>query len=236
MSKLNSTAIIAARANSKGIKNKNLQNINKKNLVQISIEQALRTCETVILSSDSAEINEIGRQYDGVFIIYRSPELAKDETPKLPVLRNAIEIYEKEVGECSDIIFDLQPTSPFRKDDSIRKSFELFQKYVDSTNLVSISLTSFHPSYNLLEFKENNEVELLNRTSEPITGRNMLPDTYKMDGCIFIWRKKILMTNVENRVILNNTIGYRVSEIESLDIDNQADLDYARYISEKLTE
>ena len=44
------------------------------------------------------------------------------------------------------------------------------------------------------------------------------------------------MTNVENRVILNNTIGYRVSEIESLDIDNQEDLDYARYISEKLTE
>ena len=236
MSKLNATAIIAARANSKGIKNKNLQNINKKNLVQISIEQALRTCETVILSSDSAEINEIGRQYDGVFIIDRSAELAKDETPKLPVLRNAIEIYEKEVGECSDTIFDLQPTSPFRKDDSILKSFELFQKYVDSTNLVSISSTSFHPSYNLLEFKENNEVELLNRTSKPITGRNMLPDTYKMDGCIYIWRKKILMTNVENRVILNNTIGYRVSEIESLDIDNPEDLDYARYISEKLTE
>ena len=83
MSKLNATAIIAARANSKGIKNKNLQNINKKNLVQISIEQALRTCETVILSSDSVEINEIGRQYDGVFIIDRSAELAKDETPKL---------------------------------------------------------------------------------------------------------------------------------------------------------
>ena len=236
MSKLNATAIIAARANSKGIKNKNLQNINKKNLVQISIEQALRTCETVILSSDSAEINEIGRQYDGVFIIDRSAELAKDETPKLPVLRNAVEIYEKEVGECSDTIFDLQPTSPFRKDDTILKSFELFQKYVDSTNLVSISLTSFHPSYNLLELKENNEVDLLNRTSKPITGRNMLPDTYKMDGCIYIWRKKILMTNVENRVILNNTIGYRVSEIESLDIDNQEDLDYARYISEKLTE
>ena len=62
----------------------------------------------------------------------------------------------------------------------------------------------------------------------------MLPDTYKMDGCIFIWRKKTLMTNLENRVVLNNTIGYKVTEIESLDIDTQEDLEYARYVSEKL--
>ena len=64
----------------------------------------------------------------------------------------------------------------------------------------------------------------------------MLPDTYRMDGCIFIWRKEILMNNFENRVILNNTIGYKVSEIESLDIDSKEDLDYARYISKKLLE
>ena len=234
MSKLNATAVIAARANSKGIKDKNLQYIDKKNLVQISIEQGLRTCNTVILSSDSKEINEIGRNYEGVFTIERDLELAKDETPKLPVLRNAIELYEEEVGKCSDIIFDLQPTSPFRKDDSILKSYDLFRKYDNASNLVSVSSTSFHPSYNLLEFKKDSEVGLLNKTSEPITGRNLMPETYKMDGCIFIWRKEVLMKNLENRVILNNTIGFRVSDIESIDIDTQEDLNYARYISEKL--
>ena len=83
MSKLNATAIIAARGNSKGIKDKNLQLIDQKNLVQISIEQGLRNCEIVILSSDSNEINEIGRQYEDLFIIDRDTELAKDETPKL---------------------------------------------------------------------------------------------------------------------------------------------------------
>ena len=71
MSKLNATAIIAARGNSKGIKDKNLQHIGNKSLVQISIEQGLRTCETVILTSDSAEILEIGNDYEDVFIISR---------------------------------------------------------------------------------------------------------------------------------------------------------------------
>ncbi len=234
MSKLNATAIIAARANSKGIKDKNLQHIDKKNLVQISIEQGLKTCEIVILSSDSHEIREIGREYKSVFIVERNLELAKDETPKLPVLRNAIEKYEQEVGKCSNIIFDLQPTSPFRKEDSILKAYDLFKKYDDAANLVSVSSTSFHPSYNLLEFKENNEVDLLDRLSEPITGRNLMPDTYKMDGCLFIWRKEALMKNLENRVILNSTIGFKISEIESLDIDTHEDLDYARYIYKKL--
>ena len=75
---------------------------------------------------------------------------------------------------------------------------------------------------------------LLDRLSEPITGRNLMPDTYKMDGCLFIWRKEALMKNLENRVILNSTIGFKISEIESLDIDTHEDLDYARYIYKKL--
>ena len=75
MSKLNATAIIAARANSKGIKDKNLQHIDKKNLVQISIEQGLKTCEIVILSSDSHEIREVGREYKDVFIVERNLDI-----------------------------------------------------------------------------------------------------------------------------------------------------------------
>ena len=155
-------------------------------------------------------------------------------SPKLPVLRNAIEIYEDRLGNCSDIIFDLQPTSPFRKDESIFKSYKLLDQNNKLTNLVSISSTSLHPSYNLLEFKKNNKVELLNRPLEPITGRNMLPDTYTMDGCLCVWRTKALMNNQENRVILENTVGFKVTNIESIDIDSQEDLDYARYVSKKL--
>ena len=236
MEKINSTAIIAARKDSKGIKDKNLQKIGNTPLVEISILQATRTCKNVLVTTDSPEIISLAKKYKDVFVVNRNKQLAKDDSPKLPVLQNAITVAESEGLVCNDFIFDLQPTSPFRRDDSILKSYELLKKYDKSSNLVSVSPTSYHPSYNLLAFKEENGVELLHKTSEPITGRNMLPSTYKMDGCIFLWKKQILMNNFDNRIILSNTIGYKVSKIESLDIDTPEDLDYARYISKKLFE
>ena len=234
MKKLNATAIIAARQNSKGIKNKNLQTINGKTLVEIQIEQGLRTCKNVIVTSDSKEILKIAKRYDNVEAIARDQNLAKDTTPKIPVLQDAIRKYEHKGNNCYDVIFDLQPTSPFRKDESIFQSYELFTNSNNPSNLVSINLTSKHPSYNLVKFKNNQEIELLSPVSTPITGRNLLPDTYEMNGCVFIWNKSALLNNNQNNVITDSTVGFKVNEIEAIDIDNLQDLDFARYIIKKL--
>ena len=122
MNKIKALAIICARKNSKGIKNKNLSKIGEKSLIQICIEQALRCVEDVVVSSDSTEVLDIARTYDSVVIIDRPSDLAQDTTPKLPVLQHALE----QVSTQYDIIFDLQPTSPLRTDESIFNSFNLF--------------------------------------------------------------------------------------------------------------
>lgn len=235
MDKLNATAIVAARKNSKGIKNKNLQLINNKSLVEISIEQGLRTCKNVIVTSDNEKIIKIANKYENVETIIRDRELSKDNTPKIPVLQDAIKKYEEKGVQCSDVVFDLQPTSPFRSDDSIYRSFQLFQSSINSSNLVSINLTSKHPEYNLVKFKENNEIELLSPAKNPITGRNLLPKTFEMNGCIFIWNKNALLNNNAYRVITDSTLGFEINDTEAIDIDNQEDLDFARYMSEKIT-
>ena len=60
----NLIAFIPARKGSKSIKNKNLKLINKKSLVEITIDQAIKSkiFKRVILSSDSKKILEIGKK------------------------------------------------------------------------------------------------------------------------------------------------------------------------------
>ena len=60
----NLIAFIPARKGSKSIKNKNLKSINKKSLVEITIDQALKSkiFKKIILSSDSNKILDIGKK------------------------------------------------------------------------------------------------------------------------------------------------------------------------------
>ena len=226
MNKIKALAIICERKNSKGIKNKNLSKIGEKSLIQICIEQALRCVEDVVVSSDSTEVLDIARTYDSVMIIDRPSDLAKDTTPKLPVLQHAL----KQVSTQYDIIFDLQPTSPLRTDESIFNSFNLFDENKNAENLISVSKTSSHPSYNLVTLNGAGRVKLLDEPLEPVTGRNFLPETFLINGVIYIWRKNVLMNKSDNKIVGNHTISYETGVIESIDIDTYEDLQLAEAI------
>ena len=54
----------------------------------------------------------------------RPAELARDETPTMPVLQHAVRKLE-EAGEQYDAICILQPTHPFRSADDIDRCVEL---------------------------------------------------------------------------------------------------------------
>ena len=80
MEKINSTAIIAARKDSKGIKDKNLQKIGNTPLVEISILQATRTCKNVLVTTDSPEIISLAKSI--IVISFSLPRFTGPE--KLP--------------------------------------------------------------------------------------------------------------------------------------------------------
>ena len=65
MVKKNFLCIITARANSKGIKNKNLQKINNKELIYYPIKAALKSklINDVVVSTDSPKIAKISKDY-----------------------------------------------------------------------------------------------------------------------------------------------------------------------------
>src|SRR4051812_11741596 len=113
-------AIITARGGSKGIPRKNLAPLAGKPLLAYTAEAALaaRSLARVVLSTDDEEIAEVGRKL-GVDVPFMRPaELARDDTPTLPVLQDVVRRLEA-AGEHYDAIFTLQPTNPLRRSSDI---------------------------------------------------------------------------------------------------------------------
>ena len=108
--------IVPARGGSKGIPRKNIAPLLGKPLLAYTAEAALaaRRLARVILSTDDDEIAEVGRRCGLEVLFMRPPELARDDTPMLPVVQHAVRWLE-ERGDRYDAVCLLQPTNPLRR-------------------------------------------------------------------------------------------------------------------------
>ena len=81
---------ICARAGSKGVKDKNIRDLLGHPLVAHSIMQAKATLlfDCIAISSDSAKILQIGKDYGSDLQIIRPDELSSDAAPKIPSSAN----------------------------------------------------------------------------------------------------------------------------------------------------
>jgi len=92
-------AIIPARGGSKGIKQKNLKEINNQTILSRTINAAksARRINHIFVSSDSPEILEEATKNNAIGI-QRNQELSLDETSTEPVILDAINKIEKKTG------------------------------------------------------------------------------------------------------------------------------------------
>lgn len=100
--------LIPARAGARG---KNLWPLAGRPLVVWAIDaaRASELVTRVVVSTDSDEVAAVARA-EGVAVLERPAELARDETPSIEVVRHAL----RELGPC-DVLVLLQPTSPLRR-------------------------------------------------------------------------------------------------------------------------
>ena len=121
---MNTLCIIPARSGSKGVKNKNIKKIKGQTLIEhaYNVANKSRIFDKIILSTDSKKyLNLLKRKIDTPFL--RPKKIAKDNTVDIEVLFHEIKIYEKFYNKKFDYICLLQPTSPLRTIDHLKKSF-----------------------------------------------------------------------------------------------------------------
>ena len=107
--------IITARGGSKGIPGKNLKMLGGRPLLDYTIDAANDTpLDRLILSTEDQRIADLGRSLGCEVPFMRPAELARDETPHLPVIQHATKWLLEHEGYKPDIVLTLQPTSPLR--------------------------------------------------------------------------------------------------------------------------
>jgi N-acylneuraminate cytidylyltransferase len=113
--------VIPARGGSKRIPRKNLALCARRPLIQWTIEAARAADLDPVVSTEDDEITAVALLL-GARVLVRPAELARDETTGLEVIQHAAQ-HAKTKG-CDGLVY-LQPTSPLRSPDDIRRGIRL---------------------------------------------------------------------------------------------------------------
>jgi CMP-N-acetylneuraminic acid synthetase len=220
-------AVIPARGGSKGVPRKNIRPICGKPLISYTIEFALSAQQRfhrVIVSTDDVEIATIAKAHGAEVPFLRPANLARDESPVIPMLQHAVNFVERQDGLRMDWICLLQPTEPFRTADDLEQCLQLgFAGGCDSVISV-VRVFATHP----ILMKRIEEGQLLPYCVEEREGtrrQDYEPAAYMRNGSIYLTKRDVLM---EQGSIWGRTIRPYVMPMErSVSIDTELDLKQA---------
>lgn len=224
-------AIIPARAGSKGIKDKNITDLDGKPLIAHTIEAGLKSkyIDDVVVSTDGEQIAKVSKKYGALVPFLRPEYLASDTAKTIDAVIHCIDELKK-AGKVYDYIVILQPTQPLRQDYHIDQSIELMLQK-DANGLVSVCKVKDHPIL-MRTLNENGEVNnLLNASSTQ--RRQDFKDFYKVNGAIYI--NKIDESFNRETSLNDNKVAYIMDEKYSVDIDELLDLKIAELLLKEIT-
>ena len=124
MIKLKFLAIIPARGGSKSIPLKNIKLINKKPLINFTIESAIKSkiFDYIVISTDHKKIKKISSKYKKIIIFDRAKKISSDNAPTELVVEDVLNKIKHKKKYIPDWIFILEPTSPLRSIETINRA------------------------------------------------------------------------------------------------------------------
>ena len=223
---------ICARGGSKGVKNKNIKILLNKPLIAYTIEQAKASnlFEHIVISTDSDDIANVAKEYGAEVFFKRDAEMASDTAGKLDVIRDAFTRSEDYYGQQFDYLIDLDATAPLRAVEDIVNSFHQFLDN-DNANLITAMPSRRSPYFNLVEVDATGKVSLSKKLDSAIVRRQDAPKSYDMNASIYIWKRETILC--ENSIFLEKTGLYVMPEERSIDIDNELDFEFVKFLMGK---
>jgi CMP-N,N'-diacetyllegionaminic acid synthase len=225
-------AIIPARGGSKGISNKNIRLLGGKPLLFHTAEAAKVSgiFAAIILSTDSPEIAQAGRDIGIEVPFMRPSELAGDATPTLPVLQHATRFMQEQLG-AFDVICTLQPTTPFRSIGTLREALRALENDSAATSAVAVSRVPAHLSPDYVMKIEGGALLPFLETGYKITRRQDTRPAFTRNGQFYFTHVQTLLE--DNSIYGDRCLPVITEERYPVNLDTPEDWSMAEILLER---
>jgi CMP-N,N'-diacetyllegionaminic acid synthase len=221
-------ALITARGGSKRLPGKNLRSFAGRPLVvwSIAVTKGVGELSDVLVSTDDEAIASISRQAGALAPWLRPPELATDAATSLDVCLHALDWYEQSKGPVDGLLL-LQPTSPLRSVQTVRRGLELFRQ-TRRQSVVALSPAEAHP------FRCFEVAGQAMRPFVPSAGKNLrsqdLTPAYRINGALYLISPEELRTR--RAFYGEQTVPLVIEDpAEGIDIDTEWDWRLAEMVA-----
>lgn len=217
---------IFARGGSKGIKNKNIFEINKKPLIQYTIDTAKQICKNadIYVSSDSNKIIDIAKK-NNISFIKRPKNISGDHSIELDAWKHAI-FYLNNIKKIKFKKFiSLPATSPLRSVNDVKKCIKLLDENTDI--VVTVNKAKKYPWFNMLKADTSGYFKLINN-KKYYFNRQDAPKIFDMTTVAYVSKPDYI---IKTKHILKGKVkSVLIPEERSLDIDTIFDLKIAKML------
>lgn len=223
---MNNIAIIPARSGSKGLRDKNIKELNGIPLLGYSIGAAKKSgvFSHVMVSTDSERYAEIARKLGAEVPFLRSALTSSDNAGSWDVVKEVLRGYK----ERFDTVCLLQPTSPLRTAEDIVAGYrELEDKNADA--ITAVCEMDHSPLWSTPLDETLSLSELRKQLSD--VPRQMLKTYYRINGALYIRRTRYNGEKID--IMDSNEFAYIMSRKRSVDIDTIDDFQYAEFLMKK---
>ena len=226
LNKENTLAIVPARGGSKRLKKKNLYPILGKPMIQYSLDtlEQLSSIATPFISTEDSEIINFCRE-QGFAMPYRRPSnLAEDDTSIIDVILHAVDWYKAKLGLTFKVVILLQPTSPDRKVEDVKRGL---LKFNEDTNKSLVSIQPMlEPPEECIYIQDTGEwSNLLGKIPDTHNSHDFSKKYYFIDGSIYIASinylekfQSFVVSKMTNFLILDKRWPVDIDFMEDLEV------------------
>ncbi|WP_010648147.1 cytidylyltransferase domain-containing protein [Oceanobacillus massiliensis] len=222
-------AVIPARSGSKGLKDKNIKDLNGKPMIAYTIEAAIQSgvFTDIIVSTDSIKYANIAKEYGATVPFLRPEELATDRSSSIDMIDYTISELNNRGLRYENFML-LQPTSPLRKASDIINAFNLFNEK-KANSVVSVCETEHSPKLmntlnSTLRMDSFLEIESNRRRQE-------LPTYYRLNGAIYLSNIDYFLRY--KHFYKDKCYAYIMEQKNSIDIDSEVEFELVKVLMNK---